>query len=59
MQTNVEALQNCLTHIQGATAISKHLDYTNHEEKPFLQAMLTRQKWATVRASAQAFTVQN
>lgn len=47
MQTNIEALPNCLAHIQGTTAILEHLDCTNLEQKPFLRAMLIRQKWAT------------
>lgn len=48
MQTGGDVMHNCFVHVQGATAILKHLDYTDHEEKTFLRAMLIRQKWAAV-----------
>ncbi|OKL57640.1 hypothetical protein UA08_06981 [Talaromyces atroroseus] len=46
LSSNGNTFRNCLTHIQGATAILKHYDYNTHEDKVLIKAILNRQKWA-------------
>ncbi|KAJ5928121.1 hypothetical protein N7466_007077 [Penicillium verhagenii] len=49
MQTGDDTLRNCLVHVQGGTAILKNISCVDEKETSFLQAMMTRQKWAAVR----------
>ncbi|PYI05125.1 hypothetical protein BO78DRAFT_408525 [Aspergillus sclerotiicarbonarius CBS 121057] len=46
MQNSETGLRNCLTHIQGATAMLKHHDYHRHSDQSLIKAIVSRQKWA-------------
>ncbi|RAH40497.1 Zn(II)2Cys6 transcription factor domain-containing protein [Aspergillus brunneoviolaceus CBS 621.78] len=50
MQTGEASLQNCLTHVRGATAILNHPSFRDRPVQDLTGTMITRQKLAAVRA---------